>query len=177
MASISMAMAMAIAKKYKTDGREIELIKADGVIKWRYKGQGDSEGWQILVPLDELKGDKGIYVGSRDTAPLEADIVIDDSDEGLYMNELIETPIKNSILNLTLNKYQTTTMEDNTTIILPQVDKFTEIHLFFSAESELTLVLPSGVKWQTQPTIEGGKTYEFIFTYTTEWLGGCVVYE
>lgn len=122
------------------------------------------------------KGDKGVYVGSKDSAPPTADIVIDNSDNGLYMNKLVETPIVDGTLNLTLNKYQTTTMKNNITIVLPKTDKLTEIHLFFSTTEELTLTLPS-VKWQIQPTIEANKTYEFIFTYTTEWLGGCVVYE
>lgn len=122
------------------------------------------------------KGDKGIFIGSKDSAPLTADIVIDDSDEGLYMNELVETPIEESTLTLSLNKYQTVTMKNNTTIALPSVDKFTEIHLFFTATEELTLTLPN-IRWQSQPTIAANKAYEFIFTYTTEWLGGCVVYE
>ena len=122
------------------------------------------------------KGDKGIYVGSKDSAPLTADIVIDNSDKGLYINESVITPIKNSTLNLTLNKNQTTTMENNTTIRLPKTDKFTEIHLFFSTTEELTLVLPN-IKWNNQVDIEANKTYEFIFTYiNNSWLGGIVPY-
>ena len=46
----------------------------------------------------------------------------------------------------------------------------------FKTTSEITLVLPS-VRWQTQPTIQANKTYEFIFTYVKdEWLGGVVEY-
>lgn len=89
--------------------------------------------------------------------------------------DITTTEIIDNTLTLTTEKYQTTTMQNNTTIVLPQVDKFTEIHLFFSATEDLTLTLPS-VKWQNEPTIESGKTYEFIFTYTTEYLGGCIVY-
>lgn len=122
------------------------------------------------------RGDKGIYVGAKDTAPPTVDIVIDHSDMGLYSDELVNTPIVGDVLNLTTHKNQTTTMQNNTTIVLPNVNSFIEIHLFFSTTSELTLQLPVDVKWQTQPTIEANKTYEFIFTYATEWLGGCVVY-
>lgn len=89
---------------------------------------------------------------------------------------LVTTEIVDGTLTLTTDKYQTTTMKNNTTIVLPQVDKFTEIHLFFSVTEDLTLTLPK-VTWQNEPTIESGKTYEFIFTYTTEYLGGCICYD
>lgn len=89
---------------------------------------------------------------------------------------LVTTEIIGSTLTLTTDKYQKTAMEDNTTIVLPSINKFTEIHLFFTTTSELTLILPS-CKWQRQPSIESGKTYEFIFTYADEWLGGFVPYE
>ena len=88
---------------------------------------------------------------------------------------LVTTSIIDSTLTLTTDKLQTTTMQENTAIILPNVDKFTEIHLFFSTESELTLILPN-IKWQSDINIEANKVYEFVFTYTTEWLGGCVIY-
>ena len=126
------------------------------------------------------RGDKGIYVGAKDSAPPTVDIVIDHSDDGFFPGgsaneELVETPIVGNILTLTKDKYQTTKMLNGTTIDLPVVDKFTEIHLFFSTLTELTVIFPN-IKWQTEPTIEANKTYEFIFTYTTEWLGGSVVY-
>lgn len=82
----------------------------------------------------------------------------------------------NSILNLSSDKYQKCIMVDLTQIQLPTVSSFTEIHLFFSTTEALTLVFPS-CKWQSEPTIEANKYYEFIFTYVGEWLGGCIVYE
>ena len=90
-------------------------------------------------------------------------------------DKLVEIPIIDSTLNLTTDKYQLAHMENNAEIVLPTVDKYTEIHLFFNTTEELTLTLPS-VKWQTEPTLEANKTYEFIFTYANEWLGGMVVY-
>lgn len=89
--------------------------------------------------------------------------------------ELVTIPIVDSTLNLTTDKYQTTTMENNTTIVLPTVDTFIEINLFFDTTEALTLIFPS-VKWQTTPNIEANSLYEFIFTYVNgTWLGGYIV--
>lgn len=91
---------------------------------------------------------------------------------------LVTTNISGTTLALTTDKYQTTTIVDGTEITLPTVTSFTEIHLFFGTTTDLTLMLPS-CKWQNgnTPTISANKTYEFIFTYTTEWLGGVIAYE
>ena len=91
---------------------------------------------------------------------------------------LVTTNISDTTLALTTDKYQTATIVDGTEITLPAVTSFTEIHLFFSTTTDLTLTLPA-CKWQNGniPTISANKTYEFIFTYTTEWLGGVIQYE
>ena len=91
---------------------------------------------------------------------------------------LVTINTSGTTLVLTTDKYQTATVVDGTEITLPTVTTFTEIHLFFSTTTDLTLVLPA-CKWQNgnTPTILANKTYEFIFTYTTEWLGGVIVYE
>lgn len=41
------------------DGKNIELVKADSYIKWRYSGQDVGVGWTNLIALSELKGDSG----------------------------------------------------------------------------------------------------------------------
>lgn len=92
-----------------------------------------------------------------------------------HSSNLVTTSIVGTTLTLTTDRYQATTMVDGTEIILPTVTEFTEIHLFFSASTDMTLILPS-CKWQSQPTISANKHYELIFTYTTEWLGGVIVY-
>lgn len=92
-----------------------------------------------------------------------------------HPNRLVTIDIVDTILTLTTDRYQTTTMITGTTIVLPTVTSFTEIYLFFKADSDLTLALPS-CKWQTTPTIKSGKYYELVFTYTTEWIGGVIVY-
>lgn len=90
-------------------------------------------------------------------------------------DSLVATNIIGTTLTLTTDKYQITTMVNGTEIVLPTVSSFTEIHLFFSASTNMTLILPN-CKWQSQPTITSGKYYELIFTYTDTWLGGVVVY-
>ena len=88
----------------------------------------------------------------------------------------VEIPIVDNTLTLTTNKRQKANMKNNITIELPNVDKFTEIHLTFDTTEALTLTLPS-IKWQSDINIEANKTYEFIFTYiNNNWLGGCVSY-
>lgn len=92
-----------------------------------------------------------------------------------HSSDLVTTSIVGTTLTLTTDKYQSTTMVTGTTIVLPTVTSFTEIHLFFSVSSDMTLTLPS-CKWQSTPTITSGKYYELIFTYTDTWLGGCICY-
>lgn len=89
---------------------------------------------------------------------------------------LVQVSVTGNTLQLTEDKYQYSVLSSGNGISLPSVSSFSEIHLFFKTTSEITLVLPS-VRWQTQPTIQANKTYEFIFTYVKdEWLGGVVEY-
>ena len=92
-----------------------------------------------------------------------------------------ELTISNTTLTLTEKKNQiVSNMVDGTEILLPSISgsRPLELHLFFNTTKDLTLILPS-CKWQNgnNPTIYANKIYEFIFTYTTEWLGGVIVYE
>ena len=92
---------------------------------------------------------------------------------------VVTTNISNNTLTLTTNKYQTTTMVSGTTINLPSVTNYTEIHLFFTTgDTAPTITMPSG-KYQKTPTINANTTYEFIFTYinaTIGWLIGYIEY-
>ena len=95
---------------------------------------------------------------------------------GLQPDTLVQVSVTGNTLQLTKDKYQYSVLSSGNGISLPSVSSFAEIHLFFKTTSEITLVLPS-VRWQTQPTIQANKTYEFIFTYAKdEWLGGVVEY-
>jgi hypothetical protein len=90
---------------------------------------------------------------------------------------LEEKEITDNVLDLTIDKYQyVEDMVDGTTINLPSVSTFTEIHLFFNATSDLTLVLPDAL-YQKIPEIQEGCSYEFIFTYIpNKWLAGYIEY-
>ena len=92
---------------------------------------------------------------------------------------VVTTNISNNTLTLTTNKYQTTNMVSGTTLNLPSVTNYTEIHLFFTTGSTApTITMPSG-KYQKTPTINANTTYEFIFTYinaTIGWLIGYIEY-
>ena len=116
-----------------------------------------------------------IYLVKSDGTKIDAGTILPSNTNN---DTLVTTNISGTTLSLTKDKYQTATVVDGTEITLPTVTSFTEIHLFFSTTTDLTLILPS-CKWQngSTPTISANKTYEFIFTYTTEWLGGVIVYE
>ena len=89
---------------------------------------------------------------------------------------VVTTNISNNTLTLTTNKYQTTTMVSGTTINLPSVTNYTEIHLFFTTGSTApTITMPSG-KYQKAPSIKTKTTYEFIFTYVNETIGWLIGY-
>lgn len=95
---------------------------------------------------------------------------------GLQPDTLVQVSVTGNTLQLTEDKYQYSVLSSGNGISLPSVSSFAEIHLFFKTTSEITLVMPS-VRWQTQPTIQANKVYEFIFTYVKdEWLGGVVEY-
>ena len=98
-------------------------------------------------------------------------------DDGTGEGEVVEDTIANGVLNLTADKYQKViNMVDGTSIVFPEVTKFTEIHLYFSAEANMNLNFPD-CKWRVEPNIEAGKSYEIICTYNTiNWLVNIMVY-
>lgn len=173
------------------NGKEVELQKSTTHIQWRYVG--DTQ-WLNLVALSDLKGAKGdtgatpnLQIGNVTTlnGGSNATASITGTTENPLLNLgipgsdiLVTTNISGTTLSLTTDKYQIATVKDGTEITLPTITSFKEIHLFFNATTDLTLILPS-CKWQNgnTPTISANKTYEFIFTHTTEWLGGVIVYE
>ena len=92
-------------------------------------------------------------------------------------DEVVQVDIVNGILQLTDDKYQKTEMVDGTEIVFPSVNKFTELHLYFSASSDMNINLPDDCKWRVVPNIEEGNSYEIIATYNTiEWLVNVIVY-
>ena len=91
--------------------------------------------------------------------------------------EVVQVDIVNGYLNLTTDKYQKTNMITETELVFPEVTKFTEIHLYFDAENDVDLILPSNCKSRVSPNIESGNSYEIIATYNTiNWLVNILVY-
>ena len=60
--------------------------------------------------------------------------------------------------------------------MLPDVDSIHEIHLFVDVVGSPTITLPNAKK-QDDVQFTANSTYELIFTYTTEWLFGCIEYK
>ena len=91
---------------------------------------------------------------------------------------LVTKTVSNSTLTLGTELYQYAAISSNTTIKLPSVSAFTEIHLFFNWPANVSVTMPSGVKWQQGVMYGPGHVHEFVFTYVNNigWLGGCVVY-
>ena len=123
-----------------------------------------------------------IWVGT--TAELEAietrdpnTLYFEIGDETETGDEVVQVDIVDNILQLTADKYQKTNMVDGAEIIFPSVNKFTEIHLYFAADSNMNISLPDNCKWRVEPNIEEGNSYEIIATYNTiEWLVNVIVY-
>lgn len=92
-------------------------------------------------------------------------------------DKVVQVDVIDNVLNLTTDKYQKTNMVDGTEILFPSVNKFTEIHLYFPASSNMKINLPDNCKWRFDPNIEEGKSYEIIATYNTiEWLVNIISY-
>lgn len=92
-------------------------------------------------------------------------------------DKVVQVDVIDNVLNLTTDKYQKTNMVDGTEILFPSVNKFTEIHLYFPASSDMKINLPDNCRWRFDPNIEEGKSYEIIATYNTiEWLVNIISY-
>jgi hypothetical protein len=114
-------------------------------------------------------------IAQRDPKTLYFEISDEDSEEE-DSEEVVQVDPVNGVLTLTTNKYQKTTIADGTEIVFPEVNKFTEIHLYFDAESAMNLTFPE-CKWRVDPNIEAGKSYEIVATYNTvHWLVNVIVY-
>lgn len=98
---------------------------------------------------------------------------------GSAVDTLVTTDIVGSTLTLTTDKLQYTTMITGTTISLPTVTDYTEIHLFFATDTVAPTITFPSVAWQNVPVINASKKYEFIFTYVNDaigWLVGFIEY-
>ncbi len=108
---------------------------------------------------------------------------VDDEIEKINDNianvDIEEKVLNGNTLTLGSEPYQNANIVNETRIVLPSVNKYTEIHLFFTTTSEITIIMPSGLSYQKAPIINANKVYEFIFTYVNTnigWVFGYVEY-
>ena len=91
--------------------------------------------------------------------------------------------VASNTLTLTTNKYQYTQITGNTTITLPNVSEFIEIHLFFNLASgfagTISLSSTTQIRYQQELTFEANNGYELILTQIPSmgWLVGLIKYE
>ena len=96
---------------------------------------------------------------------------------------LTTVSVASNTLTLTADKYQFTQITGDTTIALPRVDGFAEIHLFFDLFSDfsgaITLSSTYKIRYQQELTFEASNGYELILTHIPAmgWLVGLVKYE
>ena len=136
------------------------------------KGQGDGE---LFIGWSGNSGEQApVYVRSkRDTGDANWSEWAQ-----IYTSSLTTKTVSNGTLTLGTEFHQYATISSNTTIKLPSTSSFTEIHLFFNWPANVSVTMPSGVKWQQGVMYGPGHVHEFVFTYVKNigWLGGCVVY-
>lgn len=97
------------------------------------------------------------------------------------VNNTVETvSVVNGVLQLTSNPRQKcTNMVSGTQINFPTVSnaEFLEVHLYFNAESDISLALPDNCKWRVDPNLDAGTSYELVATWNTmNWLVNLMVY-
>ena len=78
-------------------------------------------------------------------------------------------------LTTSYNQY-VANLPTGTEILLPNVNDYIEIHLYFNPTSDVTLTFPP-IKWQSELSITANKSYEIILTHIGSiWLAGTIVY-
>lgn len=99
------------------------------------------------------------------------------SGTGSSSSKLVYVNILDNKLYLTKDRCQTTDMINSTEIILPTVNRYTEINLFFKANEDLVLILPEG-KYKVVPKLSAHKFYKFTFIYVmNHWIIDFVEYK
>lgn len=97
-----------------------------------------------------------------------------------YSDKIITMATISNKVNLATNiKNQYINVTEDLEITLPNVVEYTEIHLYFSPSSTVSITFPPSIKWKDVPTIEANKVYEIIFKYINEkigWIGEYKIY-
>lgn len=124
---------------------------------------------EIPTKVSELENDKGYLTEHQDLS------------EYAKKEELAVVEVANNVLTLSTNKYQYANITADTTITLPNVAEFTEIHLYFNIADNFAITLNGGsqIRYQAELVFEANNAYEVICTYVPNmsWLVGAVKYE
>lgn len=108
---------------------------------------------------------------------IEGSISIPSGLGGVREEELVIVPVVDGVLQLTTDKYQTANFEGNTSVQLPNVNKFVELHLFFRNIDDIKLDFPNEIKWKSYPTVRKDKITRLILTFIrNEWVGELIDY-
>ena len=114
---------------------------------------------------------------------LASEEYVDEKIANIEIKDNLETVVvESNLLALTTNKYQYVEISGDTEIVLPTVDTFKEIHLFFKLESDFanTIELSANeeIICQAELEFEGDYSYEIIATFIPNigWLVGQVRY-
>lgn len=154
---------------------------------YQWKGDNGAKGDTGATPNLQIGTVTTLDSGSNATASITGttenpllNLGIPKGDTGGSEETWTEITNDGTTLALTTDKYQfASALVTGVEITLPTIllNTVTELHLFFLAQEDLTLILPN-CKWQSEPSFTANKYYELIFTYfNDEWLGGVVEYE
>lgn len=157
-----------ITLNFKAGWNKLEVLYAEG---------GGGDGWQFSPEIVVVPGgviNKMNCYGQNSIAEHFKYVA---SKSHTHTN-LVAKTVSSGSLTLGTELYQYAAISSATTINLPSVSSFTEIHLFFNWPANVSVTMPSGVKWQQGVMYGPGHVHEFVFTYVNNigWLGGCVVY-
>lgn len=128
--------------------------------------------------LDKIKDSNGKLNYNNNDYSTSNELTLAISDKVSYA--ITELTVSDGVLNLTDNgNYYVATMPDATSIELPTVSNYCEMHLIFKCDTDLTISFPD-IYWQIDPESHANIIYEYVFTFIpgiNEWIGGFITYE
>lgn len=128
--------------------------------------------------LDKIKDSNGKLNYNNNDYSTSNELTLAISDKVSYA--ITELTVSDGVLNLTDNgNYYVATMPDATSIELPTVSSYCEIHLIYKSDTDLTISFPD-IYWQVFPESYANVIYEYVFTFIpgiNEWIGGFITYE
>lgn len=133
--------------------------------------KGESTDGHVNYTLLSLKSNESNIVTISHTSSIEYNYNDKITNLGILNNNKV------NIQKGTKNQYINAIKDFE--LVLPNVTEYTEIHLYFSPSSTVSITFPPSIKWKDVPTIEANKVYEIIFKYINEkigWIGEYKIY-